>query len=80
MADRPCETCGGETIKVIYFGLPGRLCLDEQCSTLTGLATFAPPVATETWDGTMFAFMPYEGSYWRALWRWVFAGSGEDHD
>ncbi len=64
-----CPLCNGKTVKVIYFGLPGRLCEDCQC--LDGLAAYAPPVASDTDAGPMFAFMVYEGSYWRALWHWL---------
>jgi hypothetical protein len=73
-----CPICDGETHKVIYMGLPGRLCFDGGCCCLTGLAAYAPPVASETWDGPMFAFMIYDGSYWVALFRWLFAGRGEE--
>lgn len=66
-----CPLCGGETHRVIYTGLPGRLCKDERCAALTGLAAYVPPIVTETDQGPMFAFMVYEGSYWRALWRWL---------
>ena len=72
MSERACPLCGGPTMKVIYVGLPGRLCEDERCCCLDGLAAYAPPVATETWSGPMFAFMAYEGSYWLALFRWLF--------
>jgi hypothetical protein len=64
-----CPNCHDDTVKVIYLGLPGRFC--EACGTLSGLAAYAPPIATETPHGPMFAFMAYEGSYWRALWAWL---------
>ena len=67
---KPCPLCGRPMDKVIYFGLPGRFC--QSCNALTGVAAYAPPVATETDDGPQFAFMLYEGSYWRALWHWLF--------
>jgi hypothetical protein len=37
----PCSRCGGSTWKVIFFGLPGRLCQDKVCGTLDGLAQHA---------------------------------------
>jgi len=64
-----CPNCGGShVLKVIYFGLPGKLC--ESCSSLWGMAAFAPPVSSETEHGPQFAFLVYEGRYWRALWHW----------
>lgn len=70
-----CPDCGGATVKVIYLGLPGRLCEDEYCSRLSGvaaLAGLAPGVACDGPDGEpAFEFMAYTGSYWRALWRWL---------
>lgn len=72
MLHRCCPRCGAETMKVIYFGLPGRLCETDGCRTLTGLAAYAPPVASEGPDGELvFAFIPYTGSYLPALWRWL---------
>lgn len=68
---RPCPACGSPTVKVIYFGLPGRLCTNETCCCLDGIASMAPPVATDTPFGPMFAYLQYDGSYWRALWRWL---------
>jgi hypothetical protein len=65
-----CHFCGKSTTKVIYLGLPGNMCFD--CCALTGLAAYAPKIETETDDGPAFKFMPYTGSYWLALWRWLF--------
>lgn len=62
-----CPHCGGDTMKVIYFGLPGRLCERWECSTLTGLASHAPAVS----DGDAFQYLAYEGSYWSALLHWL---------
>jgi hypothetical protein len=53
------------------MGLPGRLCVNEDCSCLHGLAAYAPAVSTDTEAGPMFSFMTYEGSYWIALWEWL---------
>ncbi|WP_142851012.1 hypothetical protein [Telmatospirillum sp. J64-1] len=64
-----CPNCGEPMVKAIYLGLPGEFC--ESCNTLTGLAAYAPPVASQTEDGPLFKFMVYEGSYWRALWHWL---------
>lgn len=64
--------------KVIYCGLPGRLCQSEPCSVLDGAAAWAPPIPTWTDYGPFFAFMIYEGSYWRALLLWLFARPEED--
>lgn len=66
-----CPMCASPMMKIIYMGLPGRLCTVDGCHCLTGAAAYAPSVASETDDGPAFAFMPYEGSYWRALWRWL---------
>lgn len=68
---KPCAVCGSETDKVIYFGLPGRLCRRWTCGCHDGAAACAPYVATETDDGPAFAYFFYQGSYWLALWRWL---------
>ncbi len=62
-----CPLCKSETMKIIYFGLPGRLCGNPGCHCLTGLAAYAPAIANA--DGE-FAFFAYEDSYWKALWRY----------
>lgn len=63
-----CPACSGEIYKVIYFGLPGRLCADEFCGTFTGLASLIPPIA---FDDRGAAYMVYEGSYWKALLEYM---------
>lgn len=68
-----CPQCNGPMERVIYCGLPGLLCRDEYCATFTGLAArAAPPIVSHDDDGMPgFVFMVYRGSYWRALWRWL---------
>jgi hypothetical protein len=62
-----CPRCGSEMVKVIYMGLPGRLCYseDEKCNCMIGPASWA---ARLYFNGHMLVF---DGSYWRALWHWV---------
>jgi len=42
------------------------MCADEDCSTTWGLAVYAMSVFFTGY------FMAYDGSYWRALWVWLF--------
>lgn len=71
-----CVLCGGPAWKVIYFGLPGRLCQCESCSSLTGLAAYAPIVVSDDESGLpAFKFAVYEGSYLKALLRWLVFGN-----
>lgn len=63
-----CPLCDYPAMKVIYFGLPGKLCANLSCSCLTGWAVWAPRVANEEGE---FAFYIYKGSYWRALCNYV---------
>lgn len=63
-----CPMCGNVAQKVLYMGLPMRLC---RCSCLFGVFSVVAswfPIATD--DGE-FAFMAYDGPYWRAVWAWV---------
>lgn len=75
MSQPTCGVCGHEAAKVIYFGLPMRLCLDSECSGLTGMCARLAgwlPIASEGEDGEpAFAFMAYEGRYLPALWAWL---------
>lgn len=68
-----CPLCAGPTDKVVFLGMPGRLC--EACACLTGLAGWAAwalPITTYDEDGEeAFAFMVYDGAYLPALWRWL---------
>lgn len=61
--------CNGRVDKVIYMGMPGELC--RECNTLTGVASYLPLIASDTEFGPKFKFMVYEGSYWKALMRWL---------
>lgn len=65
-----CPNCQECAERVIYFGLPGLFF--EHCCCLSGLASYAQPLATEDENGELgFKFLYYEGSYWRALWCWL---------
>lgn len=67
-----CPNCNSEMMKVIYFGLPGRLCENYGCSTLSGPVELIPNWLSQFAAGEDgFCFMTYEGSYWRALWQWL---------
>lgn len=73
MSDQ-CPRCGSSYIKVIYYGLPHRLCEDHQCNTLFGFWSDL----TEKFPFNGF-FLAYSGSYWPALLKWLF-GNFEDDD
>ena len=67
-----CTVCDKPTAKVIYFGLPGRLCLNYGCALLTGLASLVPEwLQYLAWGEDGAVFMTYKGSYFPALWRWL---------
>ena len=60
-----CPACGEDGSKVIYYGLPMKLCL--ACHTLWGW--WSSFVASWPYNGVMFH---YEGSYIVGLWHWIF--------
>lgn len=61
-----CPTCQStKTDKVIYTGLPMKLCLVEECNTLWGFWSWIPS------DGFDGKFSTYKGSYWVAMWYWL---------
>lgn len=60
-----CNLCKGSMKKVIYAGLPGRLCENEDCNLLTGPALW---IAEVYFNGMFFQ---YEGNYFSALWHWL---------
>ncbi len=61
-----CPKCGRESLKVIYAGIPARLCTDEACSCLWGFWSFLI-----TWLPFNGFFFVYEGSYLKGLWAWL---------
>lgn len=63
-----CPLCSGPSAKVIYYGMPCRLCHDERCSCLWSWWLFDWLVPYLPFNGVLVG---YEGSYWRALWRWL---------
>jgi hypothetical protein len=66
-----CPLCGSDASKVIYCGLPMRLCDSGDCNCTFGVWAWVAaylPIATE--DGE-FAFMTYDGWYLPALWAWL---------
>lgn len=75
MVQPKCAICGGDAGNVIYLGFPMRLCLDGECSAVTGLWSFVLrwfPICTCDDNGNpCIAFMPYTCSYLHALWVWL---------
>jgi hypothetical protein len=61
-----CPTCGGDAQKVIYAGIPAKLCGAEECSTLFGWGSWLIGVLPFTG-----VFMAYSGGYLPALWHWL---------
>jgi hypothetical protein len=63
-----CPQCRNDQAqKVVYLGLPMRLC---DCSCLFGFWAFVAewvPIGDDDGD---FAFLVYKGRYLPALWRW----------
>jgi hypothetical protein len=75
-----CPTCGDvDSVRVIYFGFPMWLCMDEECSTVWGFWSFmidSFPMIGEDEDGDpCWAFFVYEGNYLKGLWQWMMAGA-----
>jgi len=68
-----CPNCGCANMnRVIYLGLPGRLCPTSGCNTLLGPASYAPAITYLNAEGEIdFHFTRYEGSYLKGLWFWL---------
>jgi hypothetical protein len=66
-------------MKVIFFGLPMRLCQNSECSQLFGFWSFAadwlPLVSEDEYGEPVWKFMSYEGAYLSALWHWLVEGA-----
>lgn len=70
-----CPSCEKEGNKVICIGLPMKFC--RHCCTLWGFfsgfyAWFISPIEVALNGG--FSMMIYEGSYWAALYEYLFGG------
>jgi len=66
-----CPSCAGAAERVIFLGLPMKLCPAPDCSTLWGAWSWAAALFPISSDGT-FAFMAYRDSgYLAALWHWL---------
>lgn len=65
MDELKCPLCGGPSDKVLYAGLPMRLCRNEECRCGWGLGSWLTFIF---FNGYFFV---YQGSYWKALWRWL---------
>ena len=61
-----CPLCKEDSYKIIYYGLPVRLCKNEQCNCMFGfwciVMDFFP------FNGVLFK---YKESYIIALYRWL---------
>lgn len=62
-----CPACGGkDVLKVIYAGLPMKLCTDKTCVAIFGFWSCILLVIPFTG-----VFLSYEGSYWKAIFQWL---------
>lgn len=68
-------------MKMIYLGLPGKVCLNEECGYSGGLAGWAtihlPIIGSDDRGEPAWVFIGYTGSYVGALWHWL-KGDMED--
>jgi len=65
-----CPICGKDSIKVLYYALPYRLCKDKECSCLFSESSIrALLVEILPFNGI---FMQYNCSYLRALYYYLF--------
>lgn len=64
-----CPLCESDYVKVIYYGMPMRLCEKETCSCLFGFWSFIADHLP--FNGFLYV---YEGRYLPALWRWLVDG------
>lgn len=60
-----CPACKDIQVKALYAGLPLKLCVNEDCHTVTGLGSWL----VEIWYNGVF--FPYFGSYWKTLYHWL---------
>lgn len=60
-----CPGCGRDGLNAMYFGLPMKLCPDEQCANAWGFWSFV----LQIWFNG--GFIIYEINYWRMLWLWL---------
>lgn len=73
-----CPLCGAPPDKLMYLGLPMKLCSDERCSCLWGFWSFVA-VHCQLNDGG-WMFVTYD-RYWPALWAWLTGKlDGEDEE
>jgi len=63
---KKCPLCGSEFYKVIYYGLPAQLCVNEDCNCMTSVFSFI--LDRLPFNGMFFV---YEGNYFIALWNWL---------
>lgn len=61
---RPACCASPRIVKVLNVGAPGWFC--QSCHTMGGLASWVGLVYFDGW------LVCYTGSYWRALWRFLF--------
>lgn len=72
MAETACTMCNSPTSRVIYCGLPMRLCDDRHCNGIYGWWQWVVGMIPEPSDG--FTFVRFEGPYLAALWHWLRGG------
>lgn len=60
-----CPLCGGLATKVMYAGIPLKLCLDMTCRACFG--KWAPLLRFVPFNGILIRY----DNYWGTLWRFL---------
>lgn len=61
-----CPLCSSESSKVMYAGLPMRMCTKSDC-----MCCFGGMAWVMEWIHFNGVFVYYTGSYWKALWHFL---------
>lgn len=72
-----CPICGENSAKVIYFGLPMRLCDNEEDCHVFGFWSWILNFFVITDEDDQIRFLVYDGWYIIALFVWLFASNIE---
>lgn len=66
---KKCPLCQSDSLKVIYYGLPVRFCVNQQCNCMFGF--WFNFLGWLPFNGILFV---YEGWYFPALFGWLTDG------
>lgn len=74
---RKCPRCRGKATRVLYMGMGGWFCDNDECATLFGFVGWVMQALPIPFNGWFYVDVDDRG-YLVSLWRWLTGGDDDE--